>query len=43
MERRVINTEMIREDKSYEANLRPGAIDEYIGQSKAKENLKIYI
>ncbi len=43
MERRVINTEMVKEDKVYEYSLRPSALDEYIGQSKAKENLKIYI
>lgn len=31
------------EDSSIEPGLRPKSLDEYIGQSKAKENLKIYI
>lgn len=43
MERRVINTDMVKEEFSYENSLRPVSIDEYIGQNKAKENLKIYI
>ncbi len=43
MERRVINTDMLGEEKVYESSLRPSAIDDYIGQSKAKENLKVYI
>ncbi len=43
MDRRIINTELAKEDKVYETTLRPSVIDEYIGQSKAKENLKIYI
>lgn len=43
MERRVINTEMLKEENVYESALRPSAIDEYIGQSKAKESLKVYI
>lgn len=31
------------EDSSIEPGLRPRTLDEYIGQAKAKENLKIYI
>ncbi len=31
------------EDSSIEPGLRPRTLDEYIGQTKAKENLKIYI
>ncbi len=40
---RMITTERIEEDKAVEGNLRPKFLHEYIGQSKAKENLKIYI
>jgi len=39
----MITTERIEEDKAVEGNLRPKFLHEYIGQSKAKENLKIYI
>jgi Holliday junction DNA helicase RuvB len=31
------------EDLKYDASLRPNRIGEYIGQSKAKENLRVYI
>ena len=31
------------EDSAIEPGLRPRTLDEYIGQAKAKENLKIYI
>ena len=40
---RMITTERIEEDKAVEGNLRPKFLHEYIGQAKAKENLKIYI
>ena len=40
---RMITTERMEEDKAMEGNLRPKFLHEYIGQSKAKENLKIYI
>lgn len=40
---RMITTERIEEDKSVEGSLRPKFLHEYIGQTKAKENLKIYI
>ena len=43
MEKRLINTEIKTEDLSYENNLRPAFLNEYIGQSKIKDNLKIYI
>lgn len=43
MERRVIATEVQEEDLKIEKNLRPQTLDDYIGQQKAKENLKIYI
>lgn len=43
MEKRLINTEIKTEDLSYENNLRPQFLNEYIGQRKIKENLKVYI
>ena len=43
MEKRVIATEVQEEDLKIEKNLRPQTLDDYIGQQKAKENLKIYI
>ena len=43
MERRIITTERTKEDKIEEPGIRPSYLDEYIGQSKLKEMLKIYI
>ena len=43
MERRIITTEVTEEDKVIEPNLRPQLLDEYIGQEKIKNNLKVYI
>lgn len=43
MERRIITTEAMEEDIRTEYSLRPQKLDEYIGQEKAKGNLKIYI
>lgn len=43
MERRIITTEITEEDKIIEPNLRPQLLDEYIGQEKIKNNLKVYI
>lgn len=40
---RMIETNLIEEDKKIEGSLRPQCLDDYIGQEKAKENLKIYI
>lgn len=42
-DRRIINTELKNEEITLENNLRPQFLSEYIGQSKAKENLKIFI
>ena len=39
----MITTEFTVEDSSIEGSLRPQMLDDYIGQKKAKENLKIYI
>lgn len=41
--RRVITTEIQEEDIKIEKNLRPQYLDDYIGQKKAKENLRVYI
>ena len=43
MEKRVISTQMQDEDIKIEKTLRPMTLDEYIGQEKAKTNLKVYI
>ena len=43
MANRVIETNLIEEDIKIEGSLRPQTLDDYIGQSKIKENLKIYI
>lgn len=40
---RLINTELSSNDAVIENSLRPVGLDEYIGQEKAKNNLKIYI
>lgn len=43
MEKRIITTDITEEDFSFEGNLRPQTLDEYIGQEKTKKTLKIYI
>lgn len=43
MSRRIITTENLEEDAKIENHLRPQLLDDYIGQSKAKEMLNIYI
>ncbi len=43
MAKRIITTENLEEDIKIENNLRPQMLDDYIGQKKAKETLKIYI
>ena len=43
MERRIITTDVMEEDLRTEGNLRPQYLEDYIGQEKAKGNLKIYI
>ena len=43
MGNRMIETNLIEEDIKIEGSLRPQTLDDYIGQSKVKENLKIYI
>ena len=43
MSRRIITTENLEEDQRFENHLRPQLLEDYIGQEKAKEMLKIYI
>ena len=43
MSRRIITTENLEEDVKIESHLRPRLLDDYIGQEKAKEILKVYI
>ena len=43
MERRIITTDVMEEDIRTEGSLRPQYLKDYIGQEKAKSNLKVYI
>lgn len=43
MVKRMIETTATEEDVKLEGSLRPQVLDDYIGQSKVKESLKIYI
>lgn len=43
MEKRIITTDVMEEDFPLEGSLRPQKLDEYIGQEKIKDTLKIYI
>ena len=43
MANRVIETNLMEEDIKIEGSLRPQTLDDYIGQSKIKDNLRIYI
>ena len=43
MEKRIITTDVMEEDLRIEGSLRPQYLKDYIGQEKAKQNLKIYI
>lgn len=40
---RIIEIEKVEFDKEYEISLRPATFDDYIGQSKVKQNLKVFI
>ena len=42
-ENRIVTSSLTEEDRDAELSLRPRSLDEYVGQQKAKENLKIYI
>ena len=41
--RRIITTEVMPEEEKIEKGLRPGSLNEYIGQEKVKQNLKVFI
>ncbi|MBE5931943.1 MAG: Holliday junction branch migration DNA helicase RuvB [Lachnospiraceae bacterium] len=43
MMERIINADIITEDDKIEQGLRPSSLGEYIGQEKAKKNLKVFI
>lgn len=43
MAKRMIETNVTEEDIKIEGSLRPQCLDDYIGQTKVKENLKVYI
>jgi len=43
MDKRIISKKLFEEDKTLDLSLRPTSLNEYIGQEKAKENLKIFI
>ena len=43
MAKRIIQTDLAGEDIVIEKGLRPESLDHYVGQSKAKNNLKIFI
>lgn len=43
MKKRIITTENLEEDLKIESHLRPQLLEDYVGQEKAKETLKIYI
>lgn len=43
MDDRIISANLMMEDQNVELSLRPRYLNEYIGQNKVKENLKIYI
>lgn len=42
-ESRIMSSSYTEEDSVTEVSLRPETLDEYVGQEKAKGNLKIYI
>lgn len=43
MEKRIISTQLLEEDARIEGSLRPISLDDYIGQDKIKDNIKVYI
>lgn len=43
MKKRLITNQMTEEDQYIESSLRPQSIDDYIGQDKVKENIKVFI
>ena len=43
MEKRVISTQIQEEDIKNESGLRPLRLEEYVGQEKIKDTLRVYI
>jgi Holliday junction DNA helicase RuvB len=43
MQKRIISTEVLQEDVKSEPSLRPLTLNDYVGQEKVKNNLKVYI
>ncbi|WP_102345432.1 Holliday junction branch migration DNA helicase RuvB [Bacillus sp. Marseille-P3661] len=43
MDERIVSSEYVMDEDSFEQSLRPKLLDQYIGQEKVKENLKIFI
>lgn len=43
MAKRIIQTDVTSEDIVIDKGLRPQTLDQYVGQQKAKNNLKIFI
>lgn len=43
MMERVITPQIAEDDLSFDSNLRPRSLNEYIGQEKVKENLRVFI
>jgi len=43
MEERIVSAHLMMEDQAVEYSLRPRYLSEYIGQTRAKENLQVYI
>ena len=43
MTERIITPDLAEDDQNFESSLRPRSLREYIGQTKAKENLQIFI
>jgi Holliday junction DNA helicase RuvB len=39
----LLTPELNEDEKKYEASLRPKLLDEYVGQERIKENLKVYV
>ncbi|HSG06063.1 MAG TPA: AAA family ATPase, partial [Nitrospiria bacterium] len=40
---RILTPQLKTEEKTFESSLRPASLSEYVGQTKLKENLSIYI
>ena len=43
LDKRLISPDMGEDEKSLDLNLRPRNLDDFVGQAKLKENLKIFI